>query len=171
MKYSQENKMTASNLSICVGPSLMWTHDQAYMMDQSYSKEVSTTVQILIDQFPALYGEDPPPLFREGEGGGGGVVTPAPAEDTAPPVGGAGVGPLPAERTSSLSSTKSENGTGKQKISKKGDYIITVPSTQHPAGVTGPQILPALCSQIGHFKAEMKRLSAPLWPSLTLHPG
>ena len=129
--------MTASNLSICVGPSLMWTHDQAYMMDQSYSKEVSTTVQILIDQFPALYGEDPPPLFREG--GGGGVATPAPAEDTAPPVGGAGVGPLPAERTSSLSSTKSENGTGKQKISKKGDYIIIVssPSTQHPAGVAG----------------------------------
>ena len=137
MKYFQENKMTASNLSICVGPSLMWTHDQAYMMDQSYSKEVSTTVQILIDQFPALYGEDPPPLFREG--GGGGVATPAPAEDTAPPVGGAGVGPLPAERTSSLSSTKSENGTGKQKISKKGDYIIIVssPSTQHPGGVAG----------------------------------
>ena len=34
--------MTASNLSICVGPSILWSSDQAYMMDQNYSKEVST---------------------------------------------------------------------------------------------------------------------------------
>ena len=32
--------MTASNLSICVGPSILWSSDQAYMMDQNYSKEV-----------------------------------------------------------------------------------------------------------------------------------
>ena len=33
--------MTASNLSICVGPSILWSSDQAYMMDQNYSKEVA----------------------------------------------------------------------------------------------------------------------------------
>ena len=38
----QENMMTASNLSICVGPSILWSSDQAYMMDQNYSKEVPT---------------------------------------------------------------------------------------------------------------------------------
>ena len=37
----QENMMTASNLSICVGPSILWSSDQAYMMDQNYSKEVA----------------------------------------------------------------------------------------------------------------------------------
>ena len=33
--------MTASNLSICVGPSILWSSDSAYMMDQNYSKEVN----------------------------------------------------------------------------------------------------------------------------------
>ena len=40
----QENMMTASNLSICVGPSILWSSDQAYMMDQNYSKEVNHTL-------------------------------------------------------------------------------------------------------------------------------
>ena len=41
--FFQENMMTASNLSICVGPSILWSSDQAYMMDQNYSKEVNHT--------------------------------------------------------------------------------------------------------------------------------
>ena len=44
----QENMMTASNLSICVGPSILWSSDQAYMMDQNYSKEVNHTCILFI---------------------------------------------------------------------------------------------------------------------------
>ena len=55
--------MTASNLSICVGPSILWSSDQAYMMDQNYSKEVSTFQKnrsITLQFFPGLcFGADP----------------------------------------------------------------------------------------------------------------
>ena len=102
--------MTASNLSICVGPSLIWTQDQSYMMDQSYSKEVSALVQILIEQFTGLYGDQTPELFTE-DGA-------RERETRLEAVAGGGGGP--AERTSSLSSTKSENG---QKINKKGTKL------------------------------------------------
>ena len=61
--------MTASNLSICVGPSILWSSDQAYMMDQNYSKEVNYTclinyTRIILDvqhhNFPGLCaGSDP----------------------------------------------------------------------------------------------------------------
>ena len=107
--------MTASNLSICVGPSLIWTHDQSYMMDTAYSKEVSSLVQILIEQFTVIFGGDTPELFSDK------LVTAGEsraAEAAAAVAGGGG----PAERTSSLSSTKSETG---QKINKKGDTIFS----------------------------------------------
>ena len=71
--------MTASNLSICVGPSILWSSDQAYIMDQNYSKEVpafqkklkhnsaifqvSALVQILIEDFAKIFGPDTPDLF------------------------------------------------------------------------------------------------------------
>ena len=72
--------MTASNLSICVGPSILWSSDQAYIMDQNYSKEVPTfqkkkqkhnsvilqvsaLVQILIEDFAKIFGPDTPDLF------------------------------------------------------------------------------------------------------------
>ena len=60
---SEENMMTASNLSICVGPSLLWTSDPAYMLEQNYSKEVSALIQLLIEDFPRLFGSEPPALF------------------------------------------------------------------------------------------------------------
>ena len=104
--------MTASNLSICVGPSLIWTQDQSYMMDQSYSKEVSALVQILIEQFTGLYGDQTPELFTED-----GARERETRLEAVAVAGGGG----PAERTSSLSSTKSENG---QKINKKGIKMI-----------------------------------------------
>ena len=103
--------MTASNLSICVGPSLMWTQDQSYMMDQNYSKEVSALVQILIEQYTGLYGDNTPDLFREG--GAENLESRKTGDERLVEAGGGG----PAERTSSLSSTKSETG---HKASKKG---------------------------------------------------
>ena len=108
--------MTASNLSICVGPSLIWTQDQSYMMDQNYSKEVSALVQILIEQYPGIWSEETPDLFQER--GIEAEVRPRSAEVTEDRLEAAG--PAPAERTSSLSSTKSENAGGQQR-SKKGE--------------------------------------------------
>ena len=60
--------MTASNLAICVGQSLLWTQDPSYMMDQNYSKEVSSLIQVLIEDYPLLFSEDVPSLFVKKEG-------------------------------------------------------------------------------------------------------
>ena len=57
--------MTASNLSICVGPSILWSSDAAYMMDQTYSKEVAAIVQILVEEFEKLFGPETPVLFLQ----------------------------------------------------------------------------------------------------------
>ena len=93
--------MTASNLSICVGPSLIWTMDQSYMMEQNYSKEVSSLVQILIEQYRELFDNNTPDLFCQSEG-----VRPGAGKLEA-------AGP-PAERTSSLTSNKSDKTQSKQ---------------------------------------------------------
>ena len=55
--------MTCSNLSICVGPSLLWSSEPSYMLEQSYTKEVSATIQLLIQDYQQLFGRDIPPLF------------------------------------------------------------------------------------------------------------
>ena len=57
--------MTASNLSICVGPSILWSSDAAYTMDQNYSKEVSAVVQILVEEYDKLFGPETPALFLQ----------------------------------------------------------------------------------------------------------
>ena len=57
--------MTASNLSICVGHSILWSSDVAYMMDQNYSKEVSALVQILVEDYEKLFGPETPALFLQ----------------------------------------------------------------------------------------------------------
>ena len=93
--------MTASNLSICVGPSLIWTQDQSYMMEQNYSKEVSSLVQILIEQYRELYDTNTPDLFCQSQ----------PVRAGAGALESAGA---PAERTSSLTSNKSEKSPSKQ---------------------------------------------------------
>ena len=49
--------MTASNLSICVGPSLLWSTDTSVMMDVNYSKDVSSVTQLLVEEYFKLYGE------------------------------------------------------------------------------------------------------------------
>ena len=130
----QENMMTASNLSICVGPSLIWTLDQSYMMEQNYSKEVSSLVQILIEQYRELYDTNTPELFCQGE----------PVRAGAGALESAGA---PAERTSSLTSNKSDKSQ-KSKQSKGEqhsrdnvhcDHIWSLLSTSHQQ------------LQIGHF--------------------
>jgi len=101
---SQENMMTCSNLSICVGPSLLWTEDSAYMLQQSYTKEVSGLVQLLIENFSTLFGSVPdllrgdqlpkllPPAVAASCSSGGG---PELMELTHSPVGGGSTGAKP----------------------------------------------------------------------------
>ena len=103
--------MTASNLSICVGPSLIWTMDQSYMMEQNYSKEVSSLVQILVEQYHALFDTNTPDLFCQGE-----AVRSEAGAVARPGLESAGA---PAERTSSLSSSKSEKAQSKQSKGEK----------------------------------------------------
>ena len=91
--------MTASNLSICVGPSLIWTMDQSYMMEQNYSKEVSSLVQILIEQYHQLYDTETPELFCQGE-----PVRPEAGAGGAARAGALESAGAPAERTSLLTS-------------------------------------------------------------------
>ena len=40
--------MTASNLAICVGPSILWSNDSNVMVETSYSKNVSNVAQVHI---------------------------------------------------------------------------------------------------------------------------
>ena len=94
---AQENMMTASNLSICVGPSLIWTLDQSYMMEQNYSKEVSSLVQILIEQYHHLFDTNTPDLFCQGE-----AIRSEAGAGAKPGLESAGA---PAERTSLLTSS------------------------------------------------------------------
>ena len=109
--------MTASNLSICVGPSLIWAQDQSLMMDHNYSKEVSGLVQILIEQYAGLWpGPEAPELFQEA------AEVSAEVGERARSAEAAAGQPAPAERTSSLSSTKSES-TAQQRQGKKGDEV------------------------------------------------
>ena len=42
----QENMMTASNLAICVGPSILWSNDSQVMVETNYSKNVSNVAQV-----------------------------------------------------------------------------------------------------------------------------
>ena len=42
----QENMMTASNLAICVGPSILWSNDNQVMVETNYSKNVSNVAQV-----------------------------------------------------------------------------------------------------------------------------
>merc|ERR1719347_1131076 len=100
---SQENMMTASNLAICVGPSILWTQDTNYMMDSSYSKEVSHLIQILIEDFTNVYPCPPPhiPLLFSAST----VSHPSPELSSGteePSMGSLGSNGGPAERTSSL---------------------------------------------------------------------
>ena len=111
--------MTASNLSICVGPSLIWTMDQSYMMEQNYSKEVSSLVQILIEQYHQLFDTNTPDLFCQGEA----VRSEGGAAGAKPGLESAGA---PAERTSSLTSSKGDKAQSKQSKGEKRRNITNI---------------------------------------------
>ena len=55
--------MTASNLAICVGPSLLWSTDSAVMLDQAYSKQVSAIAQVLVEDYHLVFGDTVPAVF------------------------------------------------------------------------------------------------------------
>ena len=90
--------MTASNLAICVGPSLLWSEDPNNT-DQKYYKEVSALVQILIEEYPKLFDKYLPELFEKKEANGEGPESV--------------VGATPLERTvSNSSSTRKDSDSG-----------------------------------------------------------
>ncbi|XP_040573451.1 uncharacterized protein [Lepeophtheirus salmonis] len=60
---SKTNMMNASNLGICVGPSVLWCNDSKVMMEQNYSKDVSCLTKTLIEQYESLFGKEIPSLF------------------------------------------------------------------------------------------------------------
>lgn len=59
--------MTASNLAICVGPSLLWSTDSAVMLDPAYSKQVSAIAQVLIEQYADVFGDATPAVYAEAD--------------------------------------------------------------------------------------------------------
>ena len=61
--FLQENMMTASNLAICIGQSVLWSNDSSVVMDQNYSKNISSVIQILIEHYVNIYGDVIPFLF------------------------------------------------------------------------------------------------------------
>ena len=138
--------MTASNLSICVGPSLIWTMDQSYMMEQNYSKEVSSLVQILIEQYHSLFDTNTPELFCQGE-----AVRSEAGAGAKPGLESAGA---PAERTSSLSSNKGEKAGSKQSKGEERNItnIVATFGTEHLSSLSPlNEILSQQHQQIGHF--------------------
>ena len=59
--------MTASNLAICVGPSLLWSTDSAVMLDQAYSKQVSAIAQVLVEDYHFVFGDTIPAVFADAD--------------------------------------------------------------------------------------------------------
>ena len=59
--------MTASNLAICVGPSLLWSTDSAVMLDQAYSKQVSAIAQVLVEDYHLVFGDTVPAVFADAD--------------------------------------------------------------------------------------------------------
>ena len=60
--------MISSNLAICVGPSVLWSTDPSVMMEPNYSKDVSSVMQLLIDEYSAIYQDNDgsePRMFAE----------------------------------------------------------------------------------------------------------
>ena len=154
---AQENMMTASNLSICVGPSLIWTMDQSYMMEQNYSKEVSSLVQILIEQYHSLFDTNTPELFCQAEA----VRSEAGASAGAKP--GLESAGAPAERTSSLTSNKGEKAQSKQSKGEKRS-ITNIVATFGPEDLSSLSPLNEIAGQqhrqIGQFviyNSQLKR--------------
>ena len=62
---SEENMMPASNLAICIGPSILWATDSTPQQEQQHSKDVSNVAKILIDHYQDIYGQDPPATFDQ----------------------------------------------------------------------------------------------------------
>ena len=70
--HSEENMMTTSNLAICVGPSVLWANDPAVSLEPNNAKDVSSVMQVLVDEYASIYGPDSvPSVFAGGDEGSG----------------------------------------------------------------------------------------------------
>ena len=58
---SDFNQMTPGNLSICVGPTLLWPSEGAVDV---LKNEIQLTVQFIIENYTALFGLDPPAVVQ-----------------------------------------------------------------------------------------------------------
>ncbi|KAK6322213.1 hypothetical protein J4Q44_G00070050 [Coregonus suidteri] len=65
-KRSQENQMNAFNLALCIAPNMLWLPVPTGPEEESQStKKVAALVQLLIENTPAIFGEDVECIFTE----------------------------------------------------------------------------------------------------------
>lgn len=60
---ADENKMTSSNLGICVGQSLLWSVSDSVLNPATAAHKVPRVIGLLIDHFPTLFGLQSVQLF------------------------------------------------------------------------------------------------------------
>lgn len=57
-KREAENMMSASNLAVCVGPSILWPSSPILALSPEASKEAPATVEFLIERCSSVFGKD-----------------------------------------------------------------------------------------------------------------
>ncbi|MCL4127341.1 UNVERIFIED_CONTAM: hypothetical protein GTU68_001709, partial [Idotea baltica] len=57
-KRAAENMMSASNLAVCVGPSILWPASPILALSPEASKEAPATVEFLIERCSSVFGKD-----------------------------------------------------------------------------------------------------------------
>ncbi|XP_068200560.1 LOW QUALITY PROTEIN: uncharacterized protein [Palaemon carinicauda] len=58
VRRASENMMSASNLAVCVGPSILWPSSPVLALSQEDSKQVPAVVEFLIERCRDIFGED-----------------------------------------------------------------------------------------------------------------
>ncbi|XP_041076664.1 rho GTPase-activating protein 20-like isoform X2 [Polyodon spathula] len=65
-RRSEENQMTAFNLALCIAPNMLWLPVSTGPEEESRStRKVAMLVQLLIEEAPAIFGEDIVSLFNK----------------------------------------------------------------------------------------------------------
>ncbi|XP_053633237.1 uncharacterized protein [Cherax quadricarinatus] len=58
VRRASENMMSASNLAVCVGPSILWPSSPVLALSPEASKQVPAVVEFLIERCGDIFGED-----------------------------------------------------------------------------------------------------------------
>ncbi|XP_069987275.1 uncharacterized protein [Penaeus vannamei] len=64
-RRASENMMSASNLAVCVGPSILWPSSPVLALSPEASKQVPAVVEFLIERCGDIFGEDKLHLLGE----------------------------------------------------------------------------------------------------------